>query len=506
MSRTGWKLPGANEWNSEYISCTNLGDYNNNQPGVVKFYDGTIWRMETEAATPATAFPLTGLQVFEFVPESKGWEQLTGDQADTMVEDAAPPAQTSGDMNNFIGGWSDYWTCAQSGEYGDDLVYCISTDDPNYGYKMIVFNKADRTWQHYANEIDASNTAVGFPWPATLIADPSAPVFDDTYIYWMSWQSANYPYRAGTVNKGRNLCRARRESPGTVEVIASFVKGGLDGTGPDEAYPQEWLSYINPVTGLPNCFNSNIIWGGQNVVAAIDEGYIYLVENAQISTESGTFRWHSIRRIRIGSDIAELLYYWYGTFGYVTYSFDEDFEWNSNKLPVGVGVAPLYNSTARVRDGWLYWLDVASQLNSQGITFNRIYLPPLVKDGPKLHDPYSPTFEILNNASAPAEGDGKWVQPSPWGILWRGGSSPIHNTTDSNWFFDDDGGINFIHEEFPAWRGYSNYFTTWVLSRLVPPAAGTINVNLIFEGNALKGYGRVRELDRPWAPEEVHLI
>jgi hypothetical protein len=279
-------------------------------------------------------------------------------------------------------------------------------------------------------------------------------------------------------------------------------------------YWDVWAGFVtNPDTGRLGWLDEDSVWGFNGSAMTRWNDKFYIIESGQDLNFSIGRSYTAIREWDGTSDNTKLLY-WYQSnlstskLDFVSWGSDGRQTSMQSNGEGGTGFYPQYQANIRVRDGWLYWLDQASSRGSQGHTFARINLAELIANyetnGPTQHNPTEPLFEILNNASAPWEGNGKW-QPmwnTGYNILHREGSSPIHNTIENNWFFDDSGAIVFMHEEFPNWRVNSER-TCWMMSRLVPD--NLLNVSIVFEGQALKGYSNVRQQQTAWAPEEVVL-
>jgi hypothetical protein len=417
-------------------------------------------------------------------------------------------------MRHAAFGYSDYWVVSHSGD--DNYVYAVDDDTSSqqqYGYGLLMFDKSDYSWKQYRSSIEAAETLSGYSWP-DIIQTSSAACFDADYGYYLTWA-----YDSGG-NGGLRVVRFRRGDPSDIRYIQHWpIEFGVT----DMEY--------NATTGRRKVFDEDFVGGFDGAAMAYHNGKFYIIESGSDDFVDG-WAWASIREWDGHGDTTKLLY-WYDTIRAVSgpYARTPDLarylltqssygttrgpvfgSFDRKSQPVAgvgyVGMRPHPKAEARVKDGWLYWLDVASYNSSQGMYFCRIDLDQLLvdyeKSGPVEHDPGNPRFEILCNGSAPWEGDGKWVEKTEYGVLWREGSSPIYNTLDNNWFFDEDGAIVFQHEEFPAWDVGSEY-TRWVISRLVPPSAGVASVGLVFEGQALKGYSRVRQQQTAWAPEGVTL-
>ena len=504
MSLMGKKLPGAAEWYGEYLGVSNCGDYDNNNGGILRFPDGTIWRWETEMGTWITdSLTIDALQFIEYRPGSKYWEHLSADwRIDHWYDYNTPETlPLGGDMrvSSFGYTYSSVWVVGHAGD--DDLVYVFNYWGDEDDYRLLMFDKSTYQWKQYREAHNAAEAAAGKP-----LIPFSVPTFDQDYGYYIT--SYNY-FNLGQVG----VVRFRRGDPSDLAPVHFFP-----------ANSGEWERTMNPATGRINALNEDYL-GTTSAASLLGSVHIvyhdstfFLMHYAShpdpVSSENPTTSWFSIREWDGTSDQTKLLYYGFDPDAYgwgLSYGANGDRStWIDEEAGLGsVPLKPVTSSEMRVRDGWLYWLDEAGYRSSQSIYFARINLDELraqyaLTGEPIQHEPLNPRFEILCNASASWESDAAWVENVGWQVLWREGDSPIYNTIDKNWFFDDDGAIVFAHEEFPAWA--TTYEAThWVISRLVPPEANNAKLSLVFEGQALKGYSGVRDAGSAWAPEEIVL-
>lgn len=279
------------------------------------------------------------------------------------------------------------------------------------------------------------------------------PVFQGEYIYWIS--------------VGGDLMRAFRNDPST-------------------------LTSVMDISGYV---------GAQHTMAVYEDRWLYIVQGGNGGS--------SIMRFDTTDFSIDTLYEW-GGWRSIT-DIDGTVEQHLH-LPIGTGIYPYILGQSRILDGWLYWMDESSERSVQGQFFNRISLVELWKadvEGVITHDPTRPLFEVLSNGSAASESFARWgpYEGGLWMIGQREGGIPIYGRMDQSWFFDDEGGIVFSWTGFPAYnhQGDDDSSTSHI-SRLLPAAAFQADVKLLFEGNELKGYGHVNELQEKTVIPTIELV
>jgi len=473
---TGWEMVGSNQWTGTTIGLGPMGDYNNSeQGGIIKFFDGTLWHIQTETSGAGTY--TEGLSFFERTPGSPVWEQLTADWwTNAMQWDSVPPS--SGRMVDWQFGESQAWMHLHSGLEGDDKVYSFDVTGGVWG--IVVFDKSDRTFVQH----DIDGDAYPYCFPSR----------HGEHIYWMSSNGS----QAG-------LCRSHIDSLGTLEWIQLF-----------QSYSSYGSYEIDPSTGLPYGLGVDSSYSGYMGMAVHDDGWIYWTENSSTEAPAGNNQsYAAIRRMRTGGGDIENLMVNLANPGQTSRSFnypDGSKDKSNGPWPIGLGWYGLRGTQARIKDDWLYWIDYGTAWESEGYTFNRVYLPTLIKNAPVTFDPFNPQMELIGGGSSGSESTARWgpyYGVQEWMIRWREGERPIYGTLDVAWCFDTDGSILFTEE---GWIGFQKLgyglgeLGMRIIHRLSPPKALTANVTLKFEGNALKGYSNARQIPVFSAQDEVVLI
>lgn len=468
---TRWEAPGSKQWMGTLYGLGPDTDYENYlNGGIVRFDDGTVWLCFTEARSGTGVFTY-GVSIFERTPSSKAWELLTADGWTSPLNEANNNTPSSGKMNEWQFGYhSDYFFVSD----GDDSVYMLSPGDTDEAWQVVVFHRSARTFNHYAPYTDTpDNRPQSFPQ-----------IYED-YIWWL--------------NVDHDLYRMRLDNM-AIELHRSFTKPAS-------------LGQIDPATSLPYGLGNDTI--GAAAICFYD-GWMYALSShgSNCAYSDDEYCYAAIRRTRPGGGDIETLYQYVSpitTRGFRYPDLDDRERYEGPAFLLGTGLQPLDWIRSEVRDDWLYWVDFANGYASDGMTFSRIYIPALIENMPIIHDPYNPTFEILNNGSAVSEHGGCRAGPwtgGLWHIWWREGDRPLSGTTDAAWFFDDDGSIVFTHENFLYIQRRSlslGGIVTRIISRLSPPSASKANVVLKFTGNELKGYSNVREVKSISNPEKVEL-
>lgn len=478
---TGWEIVGSNQWTGTTVGLVAMGDYSNSeQGGIIRFYDGTLWHIQSE--TGGVGIYTEGLSFFEKVPGSPVWEQLTADAWTDGYDGGTPPS--SGRMVDTQFGASQKWFHIHSGLEGDNKVYSIDIDTLDWG--VVVFDKSDRTFVRY----DFSSSYYPYHYPS----------LQGDHIYWVSSTGGWPPTYI--------LVRSHIDSPGTLETIQTF-----------ETYSSYEAYEIDPSTGEPYGLGVNSVYPGYIAMVAHDDGWIYWVEATSTTAPVGDppkESYAAVRRIRAGGGDIENLMVNIASAGKTTMSYnypDRTRDKEDGPWPIGLGFYPLRGTQARIKDDWLYWIDFGTAWDSEGYTWNRVYLPDLIKDAPVQFKPLDPQMEIIGGGSSASEGTSRWgtyYNVQDWFIRWREGERPIYGTLDVAWCFDVDGSILFTEE---GWIGFQQLGTPLslgengmrIIHRLSPPSSLTANVTIKFEGNALKGYSNARQIPSLFAQDEVVL-
>jgi hypothetical protein len=473
-----YRIPGSKPWVQTTMGFTQTGDWEEGiGAGVIRYDDGTLWVWNTEMTHPMDDHYWPGyiVSINELRPGAKAWECLTPDGWTT--DDDGDTIGSSGrliEKNLF----NDRWRVVSD---GGDITYWFPLDyvANKYGYDtMIVVNKATRTWEYK----DLGYTSGEFM--------ETHPVLWGGYIWFLG------PDSYASTDTTANLWRISTTSPYPLEKVKTWPS------------TRSTMWDNDPTTNLPKFF-SEFVFGreNENVLSVDEEGYLYFMTNEWDLTNGRGMA--VIKRMSLPDGDWETLYYYYvpnGSAANFTYNLPNATRndmWHG-PLPIGLGLRPAWLSVAKIRDGYLYWVESSSWFTmlSSGWTgghmFVRLKLSSL-EGGWVVHQPEAPIVEVLSMTTGAWDSFYNWDDNSYWGnhggYDWRDGLDSIHAYPEANWQFDEDGSIIFLHHEYPKWYiERSGYYPPWVLSRLSPPENIPITFRLVFEGTELKGYGHIRQV------------
>lgn len=462
------------------MGLTQTADWNESiSAGVIRYDDGTLWVWNTEMAHPSmddhfTAYTVT---INELAPGAKAWEQLTPDGYSTdaygIISTGYNVTEDSGRLieSNLQ---NNHWCVTHD---GGDITYWYAwgriANGPSLdAVSLFIVNKATRTWEHKLLGDDLE-------WVV-------APVLWDGYV-WFFGQNGAYTEIS--------LYRMSIVSPYPVEKVKTWAS--------------DWAARwdLDPTTNLPRFFSEFVLGPVNENIIGIDDGYLYFYTNEwSLSNDRGMA---VIKRMLLPDGEFETLYYYYATD-----ASGANFTYNlpsggrndrlRGPLPIGLGMRPAWNSSMKIRDGYLYWVDVSTFFTMRGSgwtggqMFQRIELSRL-EDGWVEHQPENPIVEVLSMTTGAEDSFYNWDDNPYWGVsggyAWRDGLDSIHAYPETNWQFDEDGSIIFLHHEYPTWYAEpQSWYPPYVLSRLSPPENIPITFRLVFEGTEMKGYGHVRQV------------
>jgi len=485
-----WRWPGSKPWVQTTVGMTQTADWaEGGGAGLLKFDDGTMWCWNGEMAHPAYEYYGWWAVINELAPGSKAWEQITPDywvdmdgselgltESGTLIDDVMQDdhfsiAHDGGDKSFWFPTWQ-HENISLSGQWG---VFVVSKESRTWEWKTLGYG----TGNPYLEGLPVIWN--GYVWYFTRTAIWNNPVY--THQGFLNRMDMEYPYNV-TVTK----TWAWTTGSSTAELVID-------------------------TNGMMKWFNHPFPNGGNDPATGVDDdGYFYWQANtpgASYLYGGATGLW----RMKLPDGEWELLYYYQALTGFSAGSYNlpggkTNDRWHG-PLPIGIGfVANWWNSSLKVRDGWLYWVNNTGAFTmlsfgwTGGHTFCRMRLSDL-EDGPVLHKPEDPIFEVLSMTTGGEDSFYNWDDTEYWGGTykghggygWRDGLNSIHAFVENQWFFDDDGSIVFLHHEYPNWYMSPNdYYPPWIISRLSPPQNMPITFNLVFEGSELKGYGHAREV------------
>lgn len=506
------ELPGAKQWYASTVGVIPSANWSDFEGGMVRFADGTVWAFMTKLDDYAAADQngkqgtIFHMMIFEMLPDQSGWEQVTPDNwslDDNFYTPDTVPQAGSIEQYPFEGSQS---TVHYPGT--GPWVY-LAYDDAF----LVRINNATRLYE-VMNRPSDNNTlwenSIGWGYLFTI---------DDDYLWYLS---SYVPVTTASVSR---LVRKSLTPPYGEEIVTEWNTVNVIGDG----NPGFWE---RDSTGLPYGAYDDVFRGEPNdgTQLANDDNYLYFFWSneqkpvvSEPSLEGTVINWQE-KTLTTLKRCSKTVPYTLETLLWGdlqrssdrysedrgAYGFDQDF----GAFPIYTGILAGQNARGAVRDGWLYWLDYGSEFNTgasvwrAGSQFRRINLDMFENNKPIKLDPENPPFEILSNASANFESHARTNYYANRVTHWRDGAYPLHSATGGgSWYFEDDGSIVFMHREFDEILYYDNTRTWWPIMRLTPPdsANNTFQVSLIFEGNALKGYGPVHQHPASYVPEEVFL-
>lgn len=343
----------------------------------------------------------------------------------------------------------------------------------------------------------------------------------------------------------RNLRRMSTTAPFAVETVLDY---STPGNGyPGDASAAAWWDAINSSTGLPNFFNDDILVHGGSSTAmqvgmVIWEGHAYFLSQG----DGVTYAYSCIKRAPLTGGPLECLFYGIGKRNaIVPPSTFRDNQNDSYEYPQGLsssqgvqgahwytgvpdleGWAPSYDWMAITTQGDLImpnWVGgtLASSYNQYGTRQIRFRLPELVAyfqaNGPQRVNRDNPQWDTIVGGTAfdetPNSRQGA-ARTRNW--TFRDGSTPLmthqlmpgiaYNLNSPEWRDK----VAFIQPVitnditgFDVSDSTANAMFVSVISETGP--GGDLQVNLYFDGVALKGYGANPGLAPEYAPEEVVL-
>ncbi len=357
------------------------------------------------------------------------------------------------------------------------------------------------------------------------------------FIYWMekaainTWQSSLYVMR-----------RMSTVPPYGIETLPGLSANPAGFTGSTSSELSAWSEEVNPATGLRNYYNSDVAipFEGYPWKLIHYDGYIYFGHVCEV------------RRVPVTGGSAETLLWGYTTpydrNAAPTGTLYRDHESDYAETPEG---APNPNNpTSFPNDphhlgtkvpeleglnfshyGWVVLDDDLLFVNASGASMEqfaagnrwaRLHLPTLIdsfdSDGPQRVNRESPQWVTISGGTA------MWEQRSSWtakvnalDLRWRDGGRPLMNAPMKAACVPTAGPLaGKLVFGFQVWSGdltpidfvyeLASEWPVAVVSVLEPGFdLFEIDVTLLFEGRALKGYANTHTLNPADAPEEVQL-
>ena len=502
-----WRWPGSKPWVQTTVAMMQTADWDEGGGnGILKFDDGTLWYWSGEMVHTAYQYFSWWAVINEHKPGAKAWEQIMPDYwSDVIYPSYGDEWLQTGATGELIDGvlLSDHWLVAHDG--GDKSYWFSIWGDylTNADLACYIVSKDTRTWELKILDWDNDFNLHG------------QPVIWGGYVWYLTRQSTVVD---GSYVGNARLNRMMTDAPYTVNVVREFpwASPPLGGF----TYDDYWS--ISPSTGLPYFFDNPFVPSTDPAVGVDDDGYLYVMNymssyqrndlDVPIPASGGAGLW----RLKLPYGEWELVYYHFvepnwdyryiGSYNLPGGAIND--RWHG-PLPIGIGfIQNWWHSKIGIQDGWLYWVNNTGQFTmlssgwTGGHTFCRMRISDL-KDGPVKHRPENPTFEVISMTTGGEESFYNWDDTEYWGgqygswggYGWRDGINSIHAFVENMWFFDDDGSIVFVHHEYPDfYMPPGGYYPSYILSRLSPPENLPITLNLVFEGEEMKGYGHARQV------------